>query len=110
MDFDYTPQEAAFRQELHAWLLANPPEGYNPDTFLHLEQDARFAIQLNWQKQLHSAGWVGIHLVVSGGKRGIDGGYWMHCALSTHLFTIAGGTSEIQRNILGERVLGLPKG
>ena len=47
---------------------------------------------------------------VSGSKQGIDGGYWMHCALSTHLYTIAGGTSEIQRTILGERVLNLPKG
>jgi len=48
--------------------------------------------------------------VVSGSEQAIDGGYWMHCALSTHLYTIAGGTSEIQRNIIGERVLGLPKG
>ena len=48
--------------------------------------------------------------VVSKSEHGIDDGYWMHCALNTHLYTIAGGTSEIQRSILGERVLGLPKG
>jgi alkylation response protein AidB-like acyl-CoA dehydrogenase len=47
--------------------------------------------------------------IVSKCEHGIDGGYWTHCALSTHLYTIAGGTSEIQRTILGERVLGLPK-
>lgn len=70
MDFDYTPQEEACRQELRAWLLANSPEGYDPVAFPHLDQDARFAIQLNWQKQLYRAGWVGIHWPKAYGGRG----------------------------------------
>jgi alkylation response protein AidB-like acyl-CoA dehydrogenase len=70
VDFDYIPQEEAFRQKLRAWLAANPPEGYDPVTFLRLDQDARFAIQLNWQKQLHRAGWVGIHWPKAYGGRG----------------------------------------
>ncbi len=70
MDFEYTPQEEAFRQELRAWLDANPPKGYDPATFLHLPQDARFALQLDWQRQLHGAGWVGIHWPQAYGGRG----------------------------------------
>lgn len=70
MDFDYTPQEEVFRQELRAWLAANPPDGYDPVTFLHLDQDARFAIQLTWQKQLHRAGWVGLQWPRAYGGRG----------------------------------------
>jgi alkylation response protein AidB-like acyl-CoA dehydrogenase len=35
---------------------------------------------------------------------------WGHDYLDAFSETIAGGTAEIQRNIIGERVLGLPKG
>jgi 3-oxochol-4-en-24-oyl-CoA dehydrogenase len=39
-----------------------------------------------------------------------DAPRWAHRVLGARQYTIAGGTSEIQRNIIGERVLGLPKG
>jgi alkylation response protein AidB-like acyl-CoA dehydrogenase len=39
-----------------------------------------------------------------------DGGKWLYKMLAARALTIAGGTSEIQHNIIGERVLGLPKG
>jgi alkylation response protein AidB-like acyl-CoA dehydrogenase len=39
-----------------------------------------------------------------------DASRWFHRVLGPRQYTIAGGTSEIQRNIIGERVLGLPKG
>jgi alkylation response protein AidB-like acyl-CoA dehydrogenase len=70
VDFDYTPQEEAFRQKLRAWVAVNPLDGYDPTTFLHLDQDARFAIQLDWQRKLHRAGWVGIHWPIAYGGRG----------------------------------------
>ncbi len=39
-----------------------------------------------------------------------DGGRWVFQALFALRFGIAGGTTEIQKNIVGERILGLPKG
>jgi alkylation response protein AidB-like acyl-CoA dehydrogenase len=40
----------------------------------------------------------------------IGEGRWLYRMLASRGLTIAAGSSEIQRNIIGERVLGLPKG
>ena len=39
-----------------------------------------------------------------------DMGRWSHGFFMTFANTIAGGSSEIQRNIIAQRVLGLPRG
>ena len=39
----------------------------------------------------------------------VEGGFWQRSYLSSFGSTIGGGTSQIQANIIGEHVLGLPK-
>ena len=44
------------------------------------------------------------------GAEGLLDGAWGHDYLESFSETIAGGTAEIQRNIIAERILGLPRG
>jgi len=45
-----------------------------------------------------------------GSDRAVDGGVWQYSFLRSRANSIEGGTTEVQKNIIGERVLGLPKG
>jgi len=52
---------------------------------------------------------LGPYAQVTGGELAIDAGAWSYAYLRARGNTIEAGTSEIQRNIIGQHVLGLPK-
>jgi len=63
----------------------------------------------------HTAALTDLALTLEGaaGMLGVeeapDGGYWQQQFLSQWAVRIGGGTDQVQRNIIGERVLGLPR-
>ena len=81
MDFADSPEHAAFRSELRVRI-------------------SDFASTL-----------LGAYAMVGGPTEAVpDASRWFHRVLVARQPTIAGGTSEIRRNVIGERVLEPPKG
>ena len=53
---------------------------------------------------------AGAHGVLAdAGPFGVTGGRWTFGFLFSPALTIGGGTAEVQRNVIGERILGLPR-
>jgi alkylation response protein AidB-like acyl-CoA dehydrogenase len=64
VDLTFSDTQLAFRDELRAWLDANPPrEAPEGD-------DARYAWARDWQRRLHEGGWAGVHWPKEYGGRG----------------------------------------
>ncbi|RSN14520.1 acyl-CoA dehydrogenase [Nonomuraea sp. WAC 01424] len=56
-----------------------------------------------------AVGLLGTQAVVAADMKLGDAGYWNRAVLATRAMTIYGGTTEVQLNIIGERMLGLPR-
>ena len=65
--------------------------------------------ELNQRFQQSAQEILGLYGQLEHGKHAIDDGAWSYGFLRTRGNTIEAGTSEIQRNIIGHFVLGLPK-
>jgi alkylation response protein AidB-like acyl-CoA dehydrogenase len=66
--------------------------------------------ELDQRVKLLAAQILGPYALLDGDDpEAVDGGYWSHELLWSRAATIYAGTSEIQRNIIAERVLGLPR-
>ena len=48
-------------------------------------------------------------LLIEGDPEAYDDGRWQDEVLYARTYTIAGGSSEIMRNVIAERVLGMPR-
>jgi len=65
------------------------------------------AIKLRWSEQNQRLTKLGRELL--GPEGNLDDGWWHHQQLRSRGNTIEAGTSEVLRNIVAERVLGLPR-
>src|SRR5256714_9951383 len=85
MNFDDTPQEAAFRTEAKAWISANAPKQYEEE--LRKSSLGRTALKganilevaKAWQKKKADAGWACLHWPKEYGGRGsspIESAIW----------------------------------
>ena len=111
VDFDDTPEEAAFRAEARAWLQANAPVKGGPDDFStgFLEgtiAPEEFAARAKaWQRTLVDAGWAGITWPTEYGGRGgrpMDSVIWNHEA---NQYGVAVNTFAVGIGMAGPTIL-----
>jgi len=70
-----------------------------------------FATELNLRVAMFADELLGLSATLDKGSlAAVEGGRWLQRTLAARGLTIAAGSSEIQHNIIGERVLNLPKG
>ncbi len=71
MDFDFTPEQEAFRKEVRGWLEANLPDDLRGRAFAASRADQEEVRRLRaWQRRMYEAGYVGLDWPTEFGGRG----------------------------------------
>jgi alkylation response protein AidB-like acyl-CoA dehydrogenase len=70
MDFNYSPEDEAFRNELRTWLEANKRHAPAPRNMMASESDEDWNDRVRWHKKLHEGGWVAVNWPKEYGGRG----------------------------------------
>jgi alkylation response protein AidB-like acyl-CoA dehydrogenase len=71
MDFEFTPEQEAFRKEVREWLEANVPDDLRGRGFASSRADRMEVEKLRaWQRRMHGAGYVGMDWPRELGGRG----------------------------------------
>jgi alkylation response protein AidB-like acyl-CoA dehydrogenase len=65
MDLTFDERELAFRDELRAWLAANPPDP-EPER----DEHAHYAWRRDYERKMAQGGWAGVHWPAEYGGRG----------------------------------------
>jgi len=71
MDYRYTPEQEAFRQEFSSWLDKNLPEGFDPSKRRNFDtSEDLLAAYKTFQKRLYEAGYTALHYPKEYGGQG----------------------------------------
>ena len=71
MDFHFTPEQEAFRQELRTWLTTHAPADDGPLRHLQPQaSDEDLTFLKNWQRKVYESGWAGVSWPQEYGGRG----------------------------------------
>lgn len=70
MDFNYSPEQEAFRKQVRAWLEANQPPPVSAQDKEQADDDFMWRRLKQWHSRLYEAGWAGITWPKEYGGRG----------------------------------------
>jgi alkylation response protein AidB-like acyl-CoA dehydrogenase len=70
MDFNYSPEQEAYRGQVRAWLEAHQPPPLTDEERARINEDLLWERNKRWHQQLFAGGWVGLSWPREYGGRG----------------------------------------